>query len=716
MTNLPSTEKKRPRLYKLGGFLLLLLTLVLPAGLLASPLPRAAQELPEKYRTWLEKDVVYIISDRERGAFLDLESVGEWEAFIDTFWRRRDPDPLTPTNEFKDEHYRRLAYANGQLGRESAVPGWMTDRGKMYIILGEPRDRESFLAVPFLYASEVWFYPPDRDKGLPALNLLFFRDGFAASYRLFNHGLDGPGTLMPGERFDGESYRLDAYRMLQEISPELAHATITMRAGQGAYAGIVQSARSALDTQVLLSDIQLSAYRRVDTRYVNAAREARGLVESEYLFNYVPSHGIANVIPGPANSSFVHYSIELEPQHLTLAKEDNAYYTTFELQGEVTAENSEEVVLQFSKEPYLQLTESQLQGVMHRPFAYQDMFALVSGEYRFRLVLKNRARSEYTIFETPLLVRDRSGEAVYLGKPVLLYAAGKETSPEAPLTYGTYQVGPLMLEPNAKHVYAIGNNLLAHVPLENASDQYQLSLRLVNREEVAKVMVSKVTPVKTYQGALVLETLSLEGADGGRYRLLVDLLDSSGQAIASRWEDFDITPRNAVQRPWVLRENTDGQKEGLIRVELAKQHLQKGQTQRAMELCEQAIRDDPSLLTPRLLLARFHLDEARPKEAAELLEPVQPRHEDNVAVSLTLGDAYLQAGNYPRAVELFESTLILRRPTSYLLNALAMSHTRLGNYDKAVEYLESSLELDPKQESVKGLLKDLQSATPPPFR
>ena len=104
------------------------------------------------------------------------------------------------------------------------------------------------------------------------------------------------------------------------------------------------------------------------------------------------------------------------------------------------------------------------------------------------------------------------------------------------------------------------------------------------------------------------------------------------------------------------------------------------------------------------------------KEAAELLEPVQPRHEDNVEVSLTLGDAYFQVGNYPRAVELFESTLILRRPTSYLLNALAVSHMRLGNYDKAVEFLESSLERDPDQESVKGLLKELQSATPPPFR
>ena len=139
--------------------------------------------LAQKYRDWIEKEVVYIISDREKEAFLDLEFEEEREGFIPAFWRRRDPDSLTPVNEFKEEHYRRIELANRQLGREAAVPGWMTDRGKMYIILGEPRDRETFMSVPFLYPSELWFYGADKQKGLPPLYLLFFQEYHAGPYR-----------------------------------------------------------------------------------------------------------------------------------------------------------------------------------------------------------------------------------------------------------------------------------------------------------------------------------------------------------------------------------------------------------------------------------------------------------------------------------------------------------------------------------------------------
>ena len=115
-------------------------------ALLASA--QAAPEPAERHRKWLEEEVPYIITDRERDAFNELQSAEERDAFIETFWRRRDPDPLTEVNEFKEEHYRRIEHANRVLGRETPIPGWMTDRGKMYIILGEPRDKESFLGAP----------------------------------------------------------------------------------------------------------------------------------------------------------------------------------------------------------------------------------------------------------------------------------------------------------------------------------------------------------------------------------------------------------------------------------------------------------------------------------------------------------------------------------------------------------------------------------------
>jgi len=99
-------------------------------------------KLTPEHRTWLEEEVVYIITDKERDAFLSLASIEERARFIDAFWLRRDPDVNTPVNEFKEEHYRRFEYANENFVRQTKRPGWQTDQGRVYNILGEPREGE----------------------------------------------------------------------------------------------------------------------------------------------------------------------------------------------------------------------------------------------------------------------------------------------------------------------------------------------------------------------------------------------------------------------------------------------------------------------------------------------------------------------------------------------------------------------------------------------
>ena len=89
-------------------------------------------ELDSQYKKWLDEDVVYIISPEERNAFLHLQTNEEREQFIEAFWQRRNPDPDSAENTFKEEHYRRIAYANEHFA--SGVPGWKTDRGRIYIM------------------------------------------------------------------------------------------------------------------------------------------------------------------------------------------------------------------------------------------------------------------------------------------------------------------------------------------------------------------------------------------------------------------------------------------------------------------------------------------------------------------------------------------------------------------------------------------------------
>jgi GWxTD domain-containing protein len=98
-------------------------------------------ELGKSYRKWLDEDVRWIITDEERSAFKQLSNDEERDQFIEAFWQRRDPTPDTEENEFKEEHYQRMAYANEHF--PAGIPGWKTDRGRIYIIYGKPDEIES---------------------------------------------------------------------------------------------------------------------------------------------------------------------------------------------------------------------------------------------------------------------------------------------------------------------------------------------------------------------------------------------------------------------------------------------------------------------------------------------------------------------------------------------------------------------------------------------
>src|SRR5882762_3372695 len=99
------------------------------------------QELRGPYKKWLDEDVAWIITDEERQAFRQLSNDEERDQFIEAFWQRRDPTPDTEENEYKEEHYQRIAYANEHFA--AGIPGWKTDRGRMYIMYGPADEIES---------------------------------------------------------------------------------------------------------------------------------------------------------------------------------------------------------------------------------------------------------------------------------------------------------------------------------------------------------------------------------------------------------------------------------------------------------------------------------------------------------------------------------------------------------------------------------------------
>jgi GWxTD domain-containing protein len=149
-----------------------------PAGQEVDPLKRqrkndtkdaTKEKLGGVYKKWIDEDVRWIITDEELAAFKKLSNNTERDQFIEEFWQRRDPTPDTPENEFKDEHYRRIQYANEHFA--AGMPGWKTDRGRIYIMYGKPdsidshpmggpyqRSAEEGGGTTTTYPFEVWRY------------------------------------------------------------------------------------------------------------------------------------------------------------------------------------------------------------------------------------------------------------------------------------------------------------------------------------------------------------------------------------------------------------------------------------------------------------------------------------------------------------------------------------------------------------------------------
>ncbi|MGZ5470038.1 MAG: GWxTD domain-containing protein, partial [Candidatus Aminicenantales bacterium] len=223
---------------------LLVLALVAPGGLRG----QGKNELPERYKKWVDEEVGYIITRHERDVFSKLQTDRERDIFIEAFWKHRDPVPETPRNEYEEEHYRRLNYANATFGRSTPLPGWKTDRGRIHILLGEPKNIEQYTNVNGVYPTEIWFYLGDESLGLPTgFNVIFFKRNGTGDYVLYSPSVDGPRSLIADsmggyrdtDRISG-SYSEDqaAYKALQELEPNLARQTLSLIPNEGAPTGL----------------------------------------------------------------------------------------------------------------------------------------------------------------------------------------------------------------------------------------------------------------------------------------------------------------------------------------------------------------------------------------------------------------------------------------------------------------------------------------------
>ena|SRR5215467_14398369 len=172
----------------------LLLSLMLCSGFCAPAVCQNSRiTLPSKYKKWLDEDVRWIMTAQERRDFLKLSSDDAREKFILAFWNTRNPAPGNKDNSFKREHYRRIAYANEHF--VAGMPGWMTDRGRIYVVYGPPDSiKKVNVAKPTDFPEEDWLYHHIEAVG-DEISLKFVDDCLCGAYELKNE----PQEMYPPE-------------------------------------------------------------------------------------------------------------------------------------------------------------------------------------------------------------------------------------------------------------------------------------------------------------------------------------------------------------------------------------------------------------------------------------------------------------------------------------------------------------------------------------
>jgi GWxTD domain-containing protein len=664
------------------------------------------ERLPPELREWLEEEVVYIISDAEKDVFLSLETQEERQRFIEAFWRVRDPDPATKDNELFIEHYRRLEYARTKLSPETARPGWKTDRGRMYIILGEPRTITRFESQNEVVQCELWVYPAQPEKGLPSdFNLLFFRRRGLGEYELYDPVLHGPNALMTGYQYTPAADTAEALGELQRISPDLARAALTLDLGEPVDFG---SRRPAFGTAILLSRIESSAKRNVRTDYAEAYLRYGNRVSADYSFRYVPSESAFVVLDGPDSTPFVHFTIELMPENFALqvADDGSRFYTTLDVTREVRTNEGVLVALD-EQEAYLELPPDEFQKGARLPFAFQDAFPLVPGEYRVSVMLRNRAVHQFTVAEGSLVVAPLTAGQPGLGGLVVGYLHERPLAADAAGHQLAFQVGYERIYPAVSGLFPTGADCVALAQVEDAPAGSRLRFSLMEGDAVLE---ERERSVGEGNDAIV-ETLSLGQTAGGNYKLRVQLSDSEGAVLEERRADVVVSPRSSIDRPGFIYRRGFPLSPGAIALARGEQLWSQKRYDEATVELERAVAEGGSRLPEASFkLAAALLSAKRADEALELLLPLEGRFRDRYEVIAGLGYAYYFRQDYARAREFLERATGLRPPDSALWNALGDSYRELGEREKAIGAYRRSLELDPTQDEVERLLGELTDA------
>jgi GWxTD domain-containing protein len=508
------------------------------------------KELETPYKRWLNEEVGYIISDEERKVFKTLQTDDERQTFIENFWLRRDPTPDTEENEFREEHYRRIAYANDRYA--SGIPGWKTDRGRIYIEYGPPDENESHPSGgtyerPYeegggstsTYPFEIWRYRYIEGVGTNIM-LEFVDTTMSGEYHL---------TMDPSEK-DALLYVPGAGLTMAE-QMGLGDKTQRFQRTDGTHLGT-----GSMPLPESMNEFtRIEQYAKIFNPPAIKYKDLEAVVSSSIKYNLLPMKVLVDYIPLTSSSVLTQITIQFNVKDMNFKDKEGTSTATVNIYGRISTLARRPLApfedLVTVGQP-TEMLQALIQSAPKR--VYQKTVPLQPGRYRLNIAAKDLVGGNTGTYEMSLTVPRMDEDN--LSSSSLILADQIETLPTKSIGTGQFTIGGSKVRPR------IGETV-ADLPSFSRKEKLGVYMQLYNFEsdetthkpdgtidyEIVKMgatPTAAVVPVFSYSEAvkdlkgggasqvIIEHMLPLADLEPGQYKLTIkatDKLRASSQPV-----------------------------------------------------------------------------------------------------------------------------------------------------------------------------------------
>jgi GWxTD domain-containing protein len=502
------------------------------------------KELETPYKKWLNEDVVYIITDEERQAFKRLQTDEERESFIEQFWLRRDPTPDTVENEYKEEHYRRIAYANEHYA--SGIPGWKADRGRIYITYGPPDEIESHPSggtyerpmeegggETSTYPFEQWRYRYIDGIGTNII-IEFVDPTMTGEYRM---------TMDPSEK-DALLYVPGAgLTMMEQMG--LSKKTDRFNRTDGTHLGTAFGG-----TPASMDEFErLEQFAKLQRPPAVKFKDLEAAVTTHITFNLLPMKVQADFIKVTNSSVLTNITMQFENKDLQFQLKDNVQKAVVNIYARITT-MSRRVVNVFEDTVAIDSPAPLLQEIIKKLSLYQKSVPLAPGMYRLNVVAKDVIGGNMNNYEMALNVPHFDDEK--LSSSSVILADLIEKVPTRSIGTGQFVVGGSKVRPRLTDTFHQSEKMGIYVQLynfgpdektqkPNGTIEYEVVKNGTNEkifdfsEEIAKL------PDASAQQVTIEKLLPLQSLKPGQYTLKMKVTDKNRNQTLTPSATFTVT-------------------------------------------------------------------------------------------------------------------------------------------------------------------------------